>query len=94
MDTFQTINRWVVFVGMIAHDHGVVKFAHYALDLYLMDSNHTIGSLAWLLRDLEKPFAYSSRSLFENVELTLLYERCWMENIHVWIHCQNPLVSM
>lgn len=54
--------------------HGDVKFADYVLDLYPMDSNHTIGSLALLLRDLQKLHAYSSRSLFENVMLTYLYE--------------------
>jgi len=52
---------------MIAHGHGDVKFAHYALDLYPADSNHTIGSFARLLRDLEKPPAYSSGLLFENM---------------------------
>ena len=59
---------------MIAHGHGDVKFAHYALDLYLADSNHTIGSFARLLRDLEKPPAYSSRVLFENSGSTPLFK--------------------
>jgi hypothetical protein len=45
---------------MIAHGHGDVKFAYYALDLYPADSNHTIGSFARLLRDLDKPPSYSS----------------------------------
>ena len=59
---------------MIAHGHGDVKFAHYALDLYPADSNHTIGLFARLLRDLEKPPAYSSGLLFENTGSTPLYE--------------------
>ena len=59
---------------MIAHGHGDVKFAHYALDLYPADSNHTIGSFAKLLRDLEKPPASSSGLLFENTGSTPLYE--------------------
>ena len=49
---------------MIAHGYGNVKYAHYALDLYLADSNHTIGSFAKVLHDLEKPPSYSSRLLF------------------------------
>jgi hypothetical protein len=46
--------------GMIAHGHGDVKFAYFSLDLYPGDSNHTISSVAKLLRDLEKPPASSS----------------------------------
>ena len=59
---------------MIAHRHGDVKFVHYALDLYLEDSNHTIGSFARFLRDLKKPLSYSSRLLFENMRSIPLYE--------------------
>jgi hypothetical protein len=59
---------------MIAHGHGDVKYAHYALDLYPADSNHTIGSFARLLRNLEKPSAYSSGLLFEDTGSTPLYE--------------------
>ena len=59
---------------MIAHGHGDVKYAHYALDLYPADSNHTIGSFAKLLRDLEKRPSYTSRLLFENLGSTPLYE--------------------
>jgi hypothetical protein len=41
--------------GILAHGHGDKKYAHYALDMYAADSNHTIGSIAKLLRDLERP---------------------------------------
>jgi hypothetical protein len=41
-----------------------MKYAHYSLDLYPTDSNHTIGSIAKLLRDLEEPPVHSSRQLF------------------------------
>jgi hypothetical protein len=68
------MNVWVVYVGFIAHDHGDVKFAHNALDLYLADSNHIIGSFVKPLCNLKKPPAYSSRTLFENVESTPPYE--------------------
>jgi hypothetical protein len=35
----------VAVMGMIAHGSGDVKFAHFSLDLYPGDSNHTAGSL-------------------------------------------------
>jgi hypothetical protein len=59
---------------MIVHGHDDVKFAHYALDLYLAGSNHTIGSFARFLRDLKKPPSYFSKLLFENTGSTLPYE--------------------
>ena len=72
---------------MIAHEHGDIKFAHYALDLYPMDSNHTIGSFARLLRDLEKPLAHSSGALFENTGSTPLYEAVLDEKEDACICC-------
>jgi hypothetical protein len=43
----------VAVTGMIAYGHGDVRYAHYGLDINPSDSNHTIGSIAKLLRDLE-----------------------------------------
>ena len=43
----------IAITGMIAHGHGDVRYAHYGLDIYPMNPNHTIGSIAKLLRDLE-----------------------------------------
>lgn len=54
----------VAITRMIAHGHGDVRYAHYGLDIYPSDSNHTVGSIAKLLRDLESPPVYSSRQLF------------------------------
>ena len=54
----------VSMMGMIAHRHGDVPYAHYGLDIFLHDSNYTVGSLAKLLRDVENPSKYSSRELF------------------------------
>jgi len=51
----------VSVTGMIAHGHGDVRYAHYGLDIFLHDSNYTVGSFAKLLRDLELPPKYSSR---------------------------------
>jgi hypothetical protein len=54
----------VAVTGMIAHGHGDVRYMHYVLDIYPSDSNHTVGSIAKLLRDLESPPVYSTRQLF------------------------------
>ena len=42
-------------MGMIAHGHGDVRYAHYGLDIFFHDSNYTVGSIARLLRDIERP---------------------------------------
>jgi hypothetical protein len=63
-----------VFIGMIAHGHGDVKYAHYGLDFYLGDANHMVGSFAKLLHDLEKPPVHSSHALFDGCGMTSLYE--------------------
>jgi hypothetical protein len=54
----------VALTGMIVHGHGDVQYAHYGLDIYPSDSNHTVGSITKLLRDLESPPMYSTRQLF------------------------------
>jgi hypothetical protein len=54
----------VAVTGMIAHGHGDVRYAHYGLDIYPSDLNHTVGSIAKLLRDLEFPPVYSTRQMF------------------------------
>jgi hypothetical protein len=54
----------IAVTRMIAHGHGKKRYAHYGLDIYPSDSNHTVGSIAKLLRDLESPPLYSSRQLF------------------------------
>jgi hypothetical protein len=64
----------VAVMGMIAHGHGDGKYAHFSLDLYPCDSNHTVGLVAKLLRDLEKPSTCSSGIiLFENSGATPLF---------------------
>ena len=54
----------VAVTGMIAHGHGDVQYAHYGLSIYPSDSNHTIGSIAKLLHDLEGAPKNSLRTLF------------------------------
>ena len=62
MDSFMKLP--VSVTGMIAYGHGDVRYAHYGLDIFPSDSNHTMGSIAKLLRDLELPPKHSSRELF------------------------------
>ena len=59
--------------GMMAHGHGDERYAHYALDMYPEDCNHTIGSFARLLRDLEESPMSSSRRLFQDDGRSPLY---------------------
>jgi len=56
----------IAVTGMIAHGHGNVRYAHYGLDIFPSDSNHTVGSIARLFRDLESPSKQSTRELFPN----------------------------
>ena len=64
----------VAVTGMIAHGHGDIRYAHYGLDIFPTDSNHTIGSIAKLLRDLENPPKNSSRQLFSGGRGSVLSE--------------------
>ena len=59
---------------MIAYGHEDVKYAHYGLDFYPGDSNHTVGSFAKLLHDFEKLPVHSTRALFDGCGTTPLYE--------------------
>ena len=63
----------VAITGMIAHGNLDVKYAHYGLDAFPTNPNHTIGSIAKLLRDLEELLKNSSRKLFseENTQSLL-----------------------
>jgi hypothetical protein len=87
--------------GMIAHGHGDKKYAHYSLDLYPADSNCTIGSIARLLRDLERPPKYSNpESFFRGTGTTDLYaavlwgcEDC-INSIHAKHSIQEQFVSL
>ena len=55
----------IAVTGMIAHGHGDYRYAHFGIDIYPHDSNHTMGSIAKLLQDLENPPKYSCWELFE-----------------------------
>src|ERR1700732_1349197 len=64
--------------GMIAHGHEDVKYAHYGLDFYPGNANHTVGSFAKILRDLEKLPFHSSRVFFDGCGTTPIYEAVLM----------------
>ena len=53
MDSFMKLP--ISVTGMIAHGHGDIRYAHYGLDIFPTDSNHTVGSIVKLLRDLKLP---------------------------------------
>ena len=71
--SYSTISIWVVLVGMIVHGHGNVKFAHHALDLHPVDSNHTIGSFAKLCLTLRKCL-HTLQIIMKNDRSIPLYE--------------------
>ena len=71
MDSFMKLP--ISVTGMIAHGHGDVRYTHYGLDIFPSDSNHTVGSIAKLLRDLELPPKHSSRELFLGSRTTPLF---------------------
>jgi len=44
-----SLMKVLVVIGMIVHEHGDVRYAHYGMGIFPIDSNHTIGSIAKLL---------------------------------------------
>ena len=62
MDSF--IKLPIFVTEMIAQSHGDVHYAHYGLDIFSTDSNHTMGSIAKLLRDLKLLPKHSLQGLF------------------------------
>jgi hypothetical protein len=64
----------VSVTGMIVHGHGDIRYAHYALDLYPANSNHTVDSIAKVLRDLEDVPKFVSREIFPNSHASPLFD--------------------
>ena len=60
--------------GMIAYDYVDIKYAHCGLDFYPGDANHTVGSFANLLQDLESLLTSSSCALFVGCGITPIYK--------------------
>ena len=59
---------------MIAHGHVDMKYAHYCLDFYHGNANHTIGTFAKFLRNFERPPTSSSCVLIVGCGTTQIYE--------------------
>ena len=81
------------FSGMIAYDYGDVKYVYYGLDFYPSNANHTVGSFAKFLRNLEKPPVHSSRALFDGCGTTSLMRQCFKGKRFVYCHCWNHVVN-
>jgi hypothetical protein len=60
--------------GMIVHGHGNIRYAYYGLDLYPANSNHTVGSIAKVLRDLEDVLKFVSMQIFLDTHASPLFE--------------------
>ena len=76
---------------MITYGHVDVKYVHYGLDFYPGDANHTVGSVAKLLEDLEKLPTSSFCALFEGFGTTSLYEALLAGNNVCLTSLENPL---
>jgi hypothetical protein len=64
----------VSVTSMLAHGHGDVRYAHYGLDIFVHNTNYTVGSFAKLLQDLERPPKSSLRRLFDGSRSSPLFE--------------------
>ena len=71
MDSFMKLP--ISITRMISHVHGEVRYAHYGVDIFPMDSNHIAGLIAKLLRNLKLPPKHSLWELFSRSESTLLF---------------------
>jgi hypothetical protein len=63
----------VSIMGMLAHGHGDVFYAHYGLDLFAHDFNYTVGSFARLVRDLGMLPKSLSQRLFDGSRSSPLF---------------------
>ena len=68
MDSFMKLP--ISVTRMITHSQGDVQYAHYGLDIFPSNSNHTVGSIAKLLKDLELPPKHSSHEVFSGSRTT------------------------
>jgi hypothetical protein len=64
----------VSVTGMIVHGHDDIQYVHYGLDLHPADSNHTVGSVAKVLQDLEDVPKFVSRQIFPDIHASALFE--------------------
>ena len=79
----------VLVTGIIAHGHGDIQYAHYDLDLYPTNSNHFVGSLVKVLRDLDDVLKFGSRQKFLDTHASLLFDAL-LEGGGVWSSSLPP----
>jgi hypothetical protein len=65
---------------MVTQGYGDIWYAHYGLDLYPSDSNHIVGSIAKVLRDLEDVPKYASCHIFPNTHASSLFDALLKKN--------------
>ena len=78
--------------GMIAHGHGDVHYTHYGLYIFPSDSNHIVGSISKLLRDLELPPKHSSCELFLGSRIASLFTAL-LDGAEMCTSSLDPLVA-
>ena len=88
------LNPWVGVVGLIAHEHGDVKFVHYAFDLYPVDSNHMIGFMQGFYVIWRNCHPILQDSYFKIWGQHLYMKQCWMEKMYACICCRSHLVHI
>ena len=64
----------ISITSMLVHVHGDVSYAHHGFDIFVHDSNYTVGSFAKLLQGLERFPKLSSRCLFNGSRSSSLFE--------------------
>jgi hypothetical protein len=75
----------VAVTQMIAHGHGDERYAQYGLDIYPSDSNHTVGSIAKLLRSYCGTWKVLQCILLDSCSLKVARLPCFM-------HCSLGLI--
>ena len=64
----------ITIIGMVTHVYGDGAYAHYSTDLWLVDLNYTISSLARLLHRLEEQPVCVSGDIFPHSPTNSLFE--------------------
>jgi hypothetical protein len=67
----------VLVTSMVTQGYGDIWYAHYGLDLYPSDSNHIVGSIAKVLRDLEDIPKFASCHIFQALMHHLYLMHFW-----------------
>jgi hypothetical protein len=92
--TIHSILLVTVVTFIIVHGHSDMKFAHFCLDLYFGDANHSVESIAKFLCDLENPLTSLLGVLFEYYVVLIGKEhyKVWTPRIPT-NYCINSIFS-